>query len=325
MAVPMPAVAGGRAALALVAALTLLPPPAPAQQLEPRPFPQVGVRSYRIQSAATGRAYDVSVAVPAGYEARPDARFPALVVTDGNRMFPMVHGLVSMLSAPDAGEVEPLVVVSVGTPFELGDTAWVRRRIHEFSPPGWPMTDPFGRVVRSVCQTRQPRVPQAECTGGAPRFLEFLARELLPAVGAAYRIDPARVGLFGVSAGGFFAAWALFQEASPFRTYLISSPAMAYGDGEVERLEAAWAAAHRDLPARVYLGTGSLEVADPFLEGVGRIASGHARLAALLAGRAYPGLVLHSEIHTGLGHADAAAATLARGLRLLYATAPGAR
>jgi predicted alpha/beta superfamily hydrolase len=130
--------------------------------------------------------------------------------------------------------------------------------------------------------------------------------------------------LFGVSAGGFFAAWTIFQERSPFRAYLISSPAMAYGDGDIFRQEARYAASHADLPVSIYLASGSLEIDDPFIEGVGQIVSGQARLGALLRGRRYPGLVLHSEIHQGLGHSDAAAMTMARGLRLLYprSTAP---
>jgi predicted alpha/beta superfamily hydrolase len=226
----------------------------------------------------------------------------------------MARGLMSQST------IEPLFIVSVGTPFELGDSAWVQRRVHEFSPPDWPMTDPFGAVVfQGVCQRYQPPRPRESCTGGAPRFLEFITNELLPAIVRDHRIDRNRLGLFGVSAGGFFAAYTIFQDRTPFTRYIISSPAMAYGDGEIMRQEERFAAGHQDLSAEVYMASGDLEIDDPFIEGIGRIVSGQARLAAALRGRQYPSLKMYNEIHHGLGHSDSAVMTLARGLRLLYA------
>ncbi len=152
-----------------------------------------------------------------------------------------------------------------------------------------------------------------------PRFLDFIRSELLPLLYQRFPIDPEQLGLFGISAGGFFAAYAIFQPESPFRKYIISSPAMAYGDGEILRQEERFAAGHKDLPIGLFLGSGSLEMDDPFMEGIGRIVSGQTQLAAALRGRKYPGLSLFVEIHHGLGHGDAAPTTLARGLRSLYA------
>jgi hypothetical protein len=137
-------------------------------------------------------------------------------------------------------------------------------------------------------------------------------------VEARYRVDSAQIGLFGTSAGGFFAAWAIFQPESPFTTYIISSPAMAYGDGAIFRQEAKYAEGHQDLKAGIYLASGSMEMDHPFYEGMGQIVSGQARFAAALRGRNYPGLRLFTEIHHGLSHGDAAGTTLVRGIRLLY-------
>jgi predicted alpha/beta superfamily hydrolase len=296
--------------------LLLLPlVPALAQRLEPRPIPTRRVEAYTLQSTIMGRRYDVTIGFPAEYSGNPDKRYPALVATDGNRMFPFAWGVVDGLA--DQGTIEPLILVAIGTPFEDGDTAWVRRRVHEFSPPDWAMNDPFGQAVRQgVCERY--RVGSADCVGGAPDFLRLITSELLPALRRAARIDPTRLGLFGVSAGGFFASWSLFQPESPFTAYIASSPAMAYGDGEIFRQEARWAESHQDLPASVYLAFGTLEIDDAYLEGMGHITSGTARLAGVLRGRRYPGLRLYSEVHQGLGHVDTAPAALARGLRLLY-------
>jgi predicted alpha/beta superfamily hydrolase len=154
--------------------------------------------------------------------------------------------------------------------------------------------------------------------GGAPKFLGVIVDELIPQLAKQFPIDTAQLGLFGVSAGGFFVSWAIFQDKSPFKSYLISSPAMAYGDGAIFREEARYAASHKDLHVSVFVATGSLEFDDPYLEGIGKIASGHAQFVAALRGRKYPNLKLNNEIMNGMGHGDSAPAALVRGMRTLY-------
>jgi len=171
-------------------------------------------------------------------------------------------------------------------------------------------------LLTKACRDYQS--PADRCTGGAPRFLNVILSELVPLVTARYPVDTSRLGLFGVSAGGFFASWAMFQPVSPFKKYLISSPAMAYGDGEIFRQESRWAAGHKDLPVTIYFGAGGLEIQNQFLEGVGQIVSGMTRLAGVLTGRTYPGLRMLTEVHPGMGHADVLGTVAVRGLRFLY-------
>src|SRR5205823_5589848 len=84
------------------------------------------------------------------------------------------------------------------------DSALMRRRIHEFSPPNWAMTDTFGLEVAKVCQAFH--LDRGQCIGGAPRFLDFIVSELLPRLAAKYRIDVEQLGLFGISAARFNSA-----------------------------------------------------------------------------------------------------------------------
>ncbi len=283
-------------------------------KFEPRTFPISNVKSYSYRSDVMDRNYDISIGFPHGYDDNPDKNYPALIVTDGNRVFPFAHGVSDGLG----GEIDQPVIISVGAPFEEGGVAYVRRRVYEFSPPGWPMQDAFGRVVADTCE-KQLHVKPQQCVGGAPKFLKFIVSELLPDLYKEYRIDPDDLGLFGLSAGGFFASWVIFQEDSPFKRYIISSPAMAYGDGEIFHQEERYAATHKDLPVAIYMSSGALEMDSHFLEGIGKIVSGQVHLGGVLRGRNYPGLTLYSEIHQGLGHVDGVSTTLARGLRLLYA------
>ena len=287
-------------------------------KFEPRAFPTSNIKSYSYRSTSMDRTYDINIGFPAGYDQNPEKNYPALIVTDGNRAFPIVHSIMNGVANYSNNTIEAPIIISVGTPFEKGETAYNQRRVYEFSPPNWDMQDPFGKGVMSFC-TSFLKISLGDCVGGAPRFLNFIASELIPDLKKAHRIDTDDLGLFGVSAGGFFAAWAIFQENSPFTRYLISSPGMAYGDDVVFRLEATYAETHTDLPISIYLGSGTLEMDDPFFEGSAKIVSGQARFGSVLNSRKYPGLKLHSEIHQGMGHMDTPAVVAARGLRLLYA------
>lgn len=295
------------------------PAPAAPSTLVARDLPSPGVKAFRFRSEKMGRNYDVVIRFPRQYMAHPDKRFPALLITDGNRFFPAA---MAALNAVEGELAAPMILIAVGTPFEEGPDAYNRRRVHEFSPPGWDMKDAFGQGVAQSCAGW--KVPLAQCTGGAPEFLRFLSGELIPRLASDMRIDRDRLALGGVSAGGFFAAWASFQPHSPFSNYILSSPAFAYGDGEIFREEARFAEGRKDFPVGIYMSSGSLEIDHPYLEGVGKVVSGQAHLGGVLRGRSYPGLRLHSEIHQGLGHLDAASTAYARGLRLLMAPGAGA-
>ena len=285
--------------------------------LAPRERPAQSVDNWSLQSATMQRSYDISVGLPLSYADEPEKSFPAIIVLDGNRMFGMALDITRGLNG--SGEVEELIIISIGTPFDEGHRGWLRRRVYEFSPDNdRPLTGSFGKLMKQFCKDLH-QLDAEECLGGAPEFLRFISGEFLTVMNNKYRIDNDRLGLSGISAGGFFASWTLLQEQSPFRNYIISSPAMAYGDGEVLRLEARWAETHDDLVADVYMAAGMLETNRAYDEGMGKCVSGMAEFSGMLASRNYPGLSLLTEMHPGLGHSDGGAATFAIGLRRLYA------
>ncbi|MHB1327485.1 MAG: alpha/beta hydrolase [Gemmatimonadales bacterium] len=304
----------------VAAVVALVGPSALAGQvrLESRPVPSLRVESFTFQSPSMGLRFAVNVGVPKSYRAGENRTFPLLVTTDGDWIFPIVQQTASLLI--DENAIEELFVVSIGTSYDDGMESWTSRRIYEFSPPGWDRQDPFGKLLTGFCQSI--KSPEGRCTGGAPEFLRVITAELIPAITAKYSIDRERLGLFGVSAGGFFATWAMFQAESPFRNYLISSPAAAYGNLEVLRLEEQWAASHKDLPVSAYFGAGSIEMQDPMYEGIGHITSGMMRLVGMLGSRKYPGLRVTTEMHPGMSHNDVVGTVVARGLRVLYPRAP---
>jgi len=285
---------------------------APAQ-LQPRPVPSRGVQSFTFQSPSMGVRFSLNVGLPPDYKAGDGRKYPALIVTDGDFVFDNVYAQASTL----AGVITPLFIISVGTSLEEGEVEHTRRRIYEFSPPGWDRQDKFGQDVEGFC--KRFKSPADRCTGGSEKFLTAIATEMIPLLAAKFPIDTAQLGLFGLSAGGFFASWAIFQPNTPFKKYIISSPAMAYGRGEIFRQEAEYAKTHKDLPVGIYFASGVLEAADPQLEGEGEIVSGMSHLAGVLRSREYPGLKLTIEFHPGMGHTDVMGTSVVRGLRTLYA------
>jgi predicted alpha/beta superfamily hydrolase len=282
------------------------------QQLQTRPVPTGDVQSFTFQSPSMGVRFSLNVGMPSGYKAGDGKKYPALIVTDGDFTFPGVNAAARSLS----GAITPLFIISVGTSIDEGEGEHTRRRIYEFSPPGWDRKDPFGQAVENYC--RMFKSEEGRCSGGAGKFLTAIASEMVPQLAAQFPIDTAQLGLFGLSAGGFFASWAIFQPNSPFKKYLISSPAMSYGRGEIFRQEARYAESHKDLPVGIYLGAGVLEAADPELEGMGEIVSGMSHFAGVLATRKYPGLKVTIEYHPGMGHTDVMGTSVVRGLRTLY-------
>ena len=282
------------------------------QQLQTRPVPTGDVQSFTLQSPSMGVRFSLNVGMPVGYKPGDGKKYPALIVTDGDFEFPGVNVAARSLS----GAITPLFIISVGTSIDEGEGEHTRRRIYEFSPPGWDRKDPFGQAVENYC--RMFKSEEGRCSGGAGKFLAAIVSEMVPQLAARFPIDTAQLGLFGLSAGGFFTSWAIFQPNSPFKKYLISSPAMSYGRGEIFRQEARYAESHKDLPVGIYLGAGVLEAADPELEGMGEIVSGMSHFSGVLATRKYPGLKVTIEYHPGMGHTDVMGTSVVRGLRTLY-------
>ena len=297
--------------LAALALLFLSAARADAQLLS-RPVPNAGIESFTFQSPSMGVRFSLNVGMPAGYKPGDGKKYPALIVTDGDFVFGNVFEATRALNEV----ITPLFVISVGTALDEGEEEHTRRRIYEFSPPGWDRKDTFGELVSGLCKTL--KSPEGRCSGGSAQFLTAIATEMIPQLAAKFPIDTTQLGLFGLSAGGFFTSWAIFQPNSPFKRYIISSPAMSYGRGEIFRQEATYAATHKDLPVGIYLAAGVLEATDPELEGIGEIVSGMSHLAGTLKRRNYPGLKLAIEFHPGMGHVDVMATSVVRGLRTLY-------
>src|SRR5262249_24198557 len=154
--------------------------------------------------------FQVSVALPRGY-AESSAKYPALFVLDANYTFPVAVETARILAIgpkdnPTGDLREQPVIVGIGYPVGLYVNA-IPARLKDFTPTPDPAL--VGQVASAIGFP-----PEASGSGGAAAFLDFVGREMMPAVESRYRIS--RRALFGHSLGGLFAVYALFHQPELF-------------------------------------------------------------------------------------------------------------
>jgi hypothetical protein len=107
---------------------------------------------------------------------------------------------------------------------------------------------------------------------------------------------------------------------------VVGSPTLGYGEKALFKLESAYAEAHQELPARLFLGIGDQEEQAPFSalghRGVIVTVSDFYRFAAILQERGYDGLQFTKRVFEGFDHTDVPGAVFAAGLRYVFQETP---
>ncbi len=159
----------------LLLALALLNP------LPLSPTPAGGGQVFRIDSAILGQTRQIDVYLPSSFtKTGPDRRYPLIVVFDGEYVSRAVVTMSEALAR--FGQMPEVVVVGIENRGGADD------RVHDLTPPGMSVS---GSSIHE----------------GGDQFLDFIEKELLPAVDAKFRTAPPRV-LAGLSSGGVLATYA---------------------------------------------------------------------------------------------------------------------
>jgi predicted alpha/beta superfamily hydrolase len=254
--------------------------------------------------------HEITVALPASYDAAPGRKYPVLWVLDAPLMMRTVVGILDTLVI---GNYAPeMIVVGVGSRSEEG-LAGIGRRIMDFSPPGPDYFPPgeAGSAWRELA-------PLPEFPHRADQFLALLVDEVRPTIAARYRVSGEHA-LFGHSAGGLFAAYALFHRPGAFHKMIIGSPYLQGVRGAVFTAEAGYAAQHKDLDVSLFMAAGDREVDEYFLA-ISGIVSSMTRFSETLRLRRYPSLALETRIYSGEDHYTAVPRIIGDGVRHLWAT-----
>lgn len=261
-------------------------------------------RRHTFRSEAIGETFQIDIALPGPVLASSAGPLPVIYVMDANTVFGIAAQALRFLQNADG--VPRALLVGVG--YELEGPS--RRRSDYGALRTRDLTPSFDAGFQERVAAGASDIGPA---GGADRFLDFLVGELRPFIAGLYDTDPHDQALVGSSLGGLFCLHALFSRPGAFQRYVANSPALWWDERRAFAQEAGFAAASRDLPARLFLSVGGEETAEPW-----SMAGDLERFAGILAGREYRGLSLTRHVFEGETHTSVIPAALSRGLRAVF-------
>jgi predicted alpha/beta superfamily hydrolase len=239
-----------------------------------------------------------------------------LYVGDANGFFGGAVDAVRLMQL--SAHLPPLLVVGIGYRMAgVDETVDIRTR--DLTPTH---SDAYAEIF-----------PTRSVMGGAPQFLAFIRDELRPWVNAQYPVDGEGSMFFGHSLGGLFATYVLLTQPDTFARYGIGSPSLWWDRRVSFELEAAYAAEHDDLPAKVFFSIGEHEDhAGRQLEAIRLAEEERAitarwhidmvadaeRMVSQLQDRNYPKLEIASEVFADEFHITVPLLNLNRSLRYLF-------
>jgi predicted alpha/beta superfamily hydrolase len=264
---------------------------------ETKQYPQVSIPNTEVRtffSKILNQDMEISIKLPAGYYTSPQKTYQALYMTDANYAFPMAANFLSLYEAPRP--VEPGVCL-IGIGYKINNMReWYGWRTRDLTPP--------------VSPSRATGTQPGEEIGGAPKFLEFIVKELFPFVESQYRVSASGRGLGGYSYGGLFSLYVLFKQPDLFSLYVAGSPSIDFGDGILFEYETEYASSHKDLSAQLFMSAGGDE-------SIGMI-SNMKKMAGVLESGKYPGLKIQTHVFPGESHTSGCAVSIMRAIKALY-------
>jgi predicted alpha/beta superfamily hydrolase len=270
-------------------------------------FPKVSIPYTELRtlhSEVMDQDFDLYIKLPWSYSGT-DMTYPVLYALDANRTFPMVANISHMMDVPRT-EVPEILVVGIAYQTE-SIVDWVIWRNRDFTPTVDPGTEAYWETMLSQATGRDDIDIQ---TGGGSRFLEFIRQELIPFVESNYRVSATDRGLFGYSKSGVFVLYTLFSHPETFQRYFAGSPSLNYGDRILFQHEEAYAAAHDDLPVKLFMTAGGLESVS-MIENMKKMADS-------LRSRNYPLLELETVLFEDETHSSCVPAAVSRAFQVLY-------
>ncbi len=273
---------------------------APAQRGGGQAYELLGTEVWDVPDPATGRSYQLFVSLPPSYGKEPQRRYPVLYVTDADYAFPVIRQIAPRLNV-EGPKIEEFILIGIS--YAKGDDPVASRRRDYTPTPNGPSDTPAGTIH-----------------GEGAKHQAWLRDKALPFVTGRYRSAPGRGILLGHSYGGLLAAQILFSEPEMFGGYVLGSPSLWYDKRHMFGVEAAYAARHRDLKAKVFVYTGEYEAlrrGDSRYNQSADLVADSRELADTLRRRGYPGLTLEAEILNGEDHVSVAPRGFTRALKFL--------
>lgn len=265
------------------------------QRSHGKPYEVLGSEVWDVPDPASGRTYQVFVALPKSYGEEPNRRYPVLYVTDADYAFPVVRQLVRRLNGEGPTVKD---VILVGLSYAVGEEGMPSRR-RDYTPTASGNDD----------------APPGALHGKGEAYISYLKDHVLPFVAQHYRTDEHERVFLGHSYGGLLGTQILLTEPKLFSAYLLGSPSYWYGDHVMQRMEATYAKSHQDLPAKVYLYVGQYE--DPRYGKRYNMVADAETMVRTLKSRHYPSFKVTLDVLNDEDHLSVAPRGFTHGLRVL--------
>lgn len=275
-------------------------PATPAQRGEGLPYEISDTAVWDVPDPVSGRDYQIFVALPPSYGQQPQRRYPVLYVTDADYAFPLIKQIGRRLNV-ERPTVEEFILV--GLSYAKGEGGMQSRR-RDYTP-----------------TSNGPSSAPADAEHGkAAAYATYVRDQVLPFVAGRYRTDERQRLFLGHSYGALLGSEILFSEPRLFDGYILGSPSFWYDRHHMAEREKAYAAKHKDLPARIYMYIGEYEEMRPgdprYAKDVNMVTDTRA-MDRVLRSRNYPSLRMEAEVLNDEDHFTVAPRGFTRGLKYL--------
>jgi predicted alpha/beta superfamily hydrolase len=179
--------------------------------------------SFNIDSKVLNEQCKVLVSLPENYSSSIE-KFPVVYVLDGEYYLSFTADAAALLSQ---SQLAPNCIL-------IGVTT--NNRDRDFAPP----------LDADSGQTRD-----LKTAGGADKFLEYLKKELIPAVDQKYRTMSYRV-IVGHSTGGLLAYYALYKTPDLFQAIVAIDASTWWDKGKVGRDVVSYLTSHPDYKGKIF-------------------------------------------------------------------------
>ncbi|MCH7340474.1 alpha/beta hydrolase [Acinetobacter higginsii] len=174
-----------------------------------------------IASKYTKHDYLIQISVPTGEV--PSEGFPVLYVLDGNAAFDSAANIAkSVGGGANRLGLSPVAIVAIGYPQQ--NSFDVEKRALDYTP-------------KASAEFQK----QAKYTyGGADQFIQFIEKELKPAIQTKIKVNSQQQSLFGHSFGGLFVLHTFFSQPQMFQRYIAASPSLWFDNYALLNRQADW-------------------------------------------------------------------------------------
>ncbi|EDY83721.1 Putative esterase superfamily [Verrucomicrobiia bacterium DG1235] len=250
---------------------------------------------YTIEYPGLHHPLTVKVKVPADYDSS-DQGYGVLYYTDSAISYGFVNDLVETLSWE---QLPKLITVGI----DVTPEARSKGRNFILTPTAWEVMESYLDVTSGEM-------------GGAPIFLECIKQKIVPMIEEEFRTVPGERTLMGHSFGGLFGLFALFEEPSYFKNYVVGSPSLFWDEKLMLKLENEYSKNNDNLGVNLFMAVGTAEDAE-FVD----MDADLQEFVEHLQSRNYQGLNLGTKVWDGQQHMASMFLSYTEGVGFVFADA----